>query len=113
MMRRPPRSTRVRSSAASDVYKRQVLAPFVGLQSDAWCHRETLDAPRYPCAAWWRQRSSLANGATQLALYHAAEFAVMFRHGRRDDLKSVKRVTVVGGMHTGVENAENCLVKIA
>src|SRR5665811_345249 len=26
MVRRPPRSTRVRSSAASDVYKRQVLA---------------------------------------------------------------------------------------
>src|SRR5665811_2474775 len=26
MIRRPPRSTRVRSSAASDVYKRQVLA---------------------------------------------------------------------------------------
>ncbi|WP_460379539.1 hypothetical protein, partial [Staphylococcus aureus] len=25
MIRRPPRSTRVRSSAASDVYKRQVL----------------------------------------------------------------------------------------
>src|SRR5665811_2619629 len=27
MIRRPPRSTRVRSSAASDVYKRQVHAP--------------------------------------------------------------------------------------
>src|SRR5665811_1844360 len=27
MIRRPPRSTRVRSSAASDVYKRQVPAP--------------------------------------------------------------------------------------
>src|SRR5665811_2620725 len=27
MIRRPPRSTRVRSSAASDVYKRQVRAP--------------------------------------------------------------------------------------
>src|SRR5665811_2525925 len=27
MIRRPPRSTRVRSSAASDVYKRQVQAP--------------------------------------------------------------------------------------
>src|SRR5665811_108131 len=26
MIRRPPRSTRVRSSAASDVYKRQVIA---------------------------------------------------------------------------------------
>src|SRR5665811_2597076 len=28
MIRRPPRSTRVRSSAASDVYKRQLLRPF-------------------------------------------------------------------------------------
>src|SRR5665811_2620939 len=37
MIRRPPRSTRVRSSAASDVYKRQELAIAV--------HR-ALDAPR-------------------------------------------------------------------
>src|SRR5665811_4847 len=29
MIRRPPRSTRVRSSAASDVYKRQLLEPFL------------------------------------------------------------------------------------
>src|SRR5665811_1080209 len=27
MIRRPPRSTRVRSSAASDVYKRQIVGP--------------------------------------------------------------------------------------
>src|SRR5665811_494838 len=32
MIRRPPRSTRVRSSAASDVYKRQTTA-----QVDGWC----------------------------------------------------------------------------
>ena len=31
MIRRPPRSTRVRSSAASDVYKRQIDAPHVSL----------------------------------------------------------------------------------
>src|SRR5665811_438193 len=30
MIRRPPRSTRVRSSAASDVYKRQVQDPYNG-----------------------------------------------------------------------------------
>src|SRR5665811_1211825 len=30
MIRRPPRSTRVRSSAASDVYKRQALAAHLG-----------------------------------------------------------------------------------
>src|SRR5665811_2624381 len=29
MIRRPPRSTRVRSSAASDVYKRQVVTPVI------------------------------------------------------------------------------------
>src|SRR5450756_3174947 len=33
MIRRPPRSTQSRSSAASDVYKRQVLCP---PQGDAW-----------------------------------------------------------------------------
>src|SRR5665811_2463787 len=32
MIRRPPRSTRVRSSAASDVYKRQALADSSGVQ---------------------------------------------------------------------------------
>src|SRR5665811_2042600 len=31
MIRRPPRSTRVRSSAASDVYKRQLFAGAVGI----------------------------------------------------------------------------------
>src|SRR5665811_238292 len=33
MIRRPPRSTRVRSSAASDVYKRQPIDPQLGLRS--------------------------------------------------------------------------------
>src|SRR5665811_524059 len=33
MIRRPPRSTRVRSSAASDVYKRQAL---LGMQRQSW-----------------------------------------------------------------------------
>src|SRR5665811_2428803 len=32
MIRRPPRSTRVRSSAASDVYKRQVVGTHIGFQ---------------------------------------------------------------------------------
>src|SRR5665811_579501 len=36
MIRRPPRSTRVRSSAASDVYKRQVETCGRGSQSDDW-----------------------------------------------------------------------------
>src|SRR5665811_437741 len=35
MIRRPPRSTRVRSSAASDVYKRQVLTGF-RLKTGIW-----------------------------------------------------------------------------
>src|SRR5665811_381560 len=33
MIRRPPRSTRVRSSAASDVYKRQVMVVIVGIMA--------------------------------------------------------------------------------
>src|SRR5665811_2629303 len=46
MIRRPPRSTRVRSSAASDVYKRQVLGELGELlvavhgQSDQWRLRQ-------------------------------------------------------------------------
>ena len=35
MIRRPPRSTRVRSSAASDVYKRQVYLYYVLLNAKA------------------------------------------------------------------------------
>src|SRR5665811_839442 len=35
MIRRPPRSTRVRSSAASDVYKRQILLNVVDRHDDA------------------------------------------------------------------------------
>src|SRR5665811_1161549 len=40
MIRRPPRSTRVRSSAASDVYKRQVpqVLPSVHVQTVAFLH---------------------------------------------------------------------------
>src|SRR5450756_1555097 len=35
MIRRPPRSTQSRSSAASDVYKRQVLGPTIDLTGGA------------------------------------------------------------------------------
>src|SRR5665811_2133683 len=62
MIRRPPRSTRVRSSAASDVYKRQLMGIFwvtflglvlwalsrlfAGPQRDDGVH-EDLESPRY------------------------------------------------------------------
>src|SRR5665811_2583048 len=42
MIRRPPRSTRVRSSAASDVYKRQVAKR----QRECWTETVPVDAPR-------------------------------------------------------------------
>src|SRR5665811_310967 len=38
MIRRPPRSTRVRSSAASDVYKRQVLTMAYAIGHISGCH---------------------------------------------------------------------------
>ena len=37
MIRRPPRSTRVRSSAASDVYKRQIIRLFFSAYSNTFC----------------------------------------------------------------------------
>src|SRR5665811_2610178 len=42
MIRRPPRSTRVRSSAASDVYKRQGLCFGVGMTLASGCANRTL-----------------------------------------------------------------------
>src|SRR5665811_2641381 len=36
MIRRPPRSTRVRSSAASDVYKRQDIGHLASNRSEVW-----------------------------------------------------------------------------
>src|SRR5450756_1145546 len=67
MIRRPPRSTQSRSSAASDVYKRQLLAPscgFNGLDSQTcvdW-HRKT---NRPPKGRWTR-------GGLRRELVHAA-----------------------------------------
>src|SRR5450756_1170775 len=42
MIRRPPRSTQSRSSAASDVYKRQILTRFIDRE-----HRFTLDTRQF------------------------------------------------------------------
>src|SRR5665254_26623 len=47
MIRRPPRSTRVRSSAASDVYKRQlsVLEEYLGLEGGPPMFRQDFTCP--------------------------------------------------------------------
>src|SRR5665254_22877 len=58
MIRRPPRSTRVRSSAASDVYKRQALSAHL---RHAAAHAARADAG--PDAA----------AATRLSLIHISE----------------------------------------
>src|SRR5680860_1504179 len=42
MIRRPPRSTQSRSSAASDVYKRQVVVVLIG---HAHCHHPRFERP--------------------------------------------------------------------
>ena len=53
MIRRPPRSTRVRSSAASDVYKRQLLG--TSQQLKGWCRPRKMHIliptcpPKVPC----------------------------------------------------------------
>src|SRR5450756_2485297 len=44
MIRRPPRSTQSRSSAASDVYKRQVLAHVIAAKSGAIVEFDQLQA---------------------------------------------------------------------
>src|SRR5665811_87527 len=51
MIRRPPRSTRVRSSAASDVYKRQMLycldmSMDTSLKYPKKIHRKTIRTPK-------------------------------------------------------------------
>src|SRR5665811_472005 len=47
MIRRPPRSTRVRSSAASDVYKRQVFGDYVSIYNFAQSIADGATVPLY------------------------------------------------------------------
>ncbi|WP_460379445.1 hypothetical protein, partial [Staphylococcus aureus] len=46
MIRRPPRSTRVRSSAASDVYKRQMSSCWATMSPRLTCLLYTSPSPR-------------------------------------------------------------------
>ncbi|WP_460379521.1 hypothetical protein, partial [Staphylococcus aureus] len=46
MIRRPPRSTRVRSSAASDVYKRQLTHQLTSASPHSCCLLYTSPSPR-------------------------------------------------------------------
>src|SRR5665811_73445 len=66
MIRRPPRSTRVRSSAASDVYKRQVHARAV-----------------------WRKR--ICNGADRILVLFAILAGACERSGKREVMLVVAR----------------------
>src|SRR5665811_1519975 len=70
MIRRPPRSTRVRSSAASDVYKRQVLERVGGLWTivdDGLSRNGTfLNGRRPPHRARLRDRDKIRIGETVL-----------------------------------------------
>src|SRR5450756_1623629 len=64
MIRRPPRSTQSRSSAASDVYKRQVFALTQDVDGNdltraihaEWANRELDGPPRFEPPAAWRSR---------------------------------------------------------
>ena len=72
MVRRPPRSTQSRASAASDVYKRQVLSSLLDyleqvLQKDQECW-VTVVIPEILPARWWQnilhnQRAFMLKGA--------------------------------------------------
>ena len=80
MIRRPPRSTLDRSSAASDVYKRQLLEPYAGTREQRALLRgwtSTLIG-RYIGAMTW---SVVDNGHLHLAIAPRAELEVaMLKH---------------------------------
>src|SRR5450756_2571185 len=59
MIRRPPRSTQSRSSAASDVYKRQLLPPAMNASAESRCYqglrvstRRSVNNPAQPHQPW-------------------------------------------------------------
>src|SRR5665811_1105647 len=71
MIRRPPRSTRVRSSAASDVYKRQFSRHWREIRLN-FCRLTTKESPKVPPFAWrgrvpWRnpERNGVGTAAEQ------------------------------------------------
>src|SRR5665811_2619852 len=66
MIRRPPRSTRVRSSAASDVYKRQVAMLEVGILR--FLFLQAINR-RTPCSPWIPVSPKLS-GRPCKATYH-------------------------------------------
>ena len=65
MIRRPPRSTQSRSSAASDVYKRQGLSRLLPVYADVLLRNDT-DA----CGSW---RSGSLQFRSVLSLIHISE----------------------------------------
>eukprot|EP00657_Telonema_sp_P-1_P005362 TRINITY_DN22666_c0_g1_i1.p1 TRINITY_DN22666_c0_g1~~TRINITY_DN22666_c0_g1_i1.p1 ORF type:complete len:112 (+),score=45.45 TRINITY_DN22666_c0_g1_i1:104-439(+) len=52
MIRRPPRSTQSRSSAASDVYKRQGYSFILSHHDKPVCRRHIFVTNPYGCVAW-------------------------------------------------------------
>src|SRR5665811_2607035 len=65
MIRRPPRSTRVRSSAASDVYKRQAYTVCEGLGFESGVGMKFNEAPAF---YWLYTLLIVAGGALEILI---------------------------------------------
>ena len=89
------------------------LGLVVGPQVDAWGDGETLHPARHPAPAGRGQGAGLVDGAGQVGLDHADQFAVVLGQGGGDHLEGVERPAIAGGVHLGVEDAEAGLVEIA
>ena len=72
MIRRPPRSTQSRSSAASDVYKRQVLIGLIRDIDNPLATRFELRAPN-PLSNTYLVLASIYQAVVDLSLIHISE----------------------------------------
>src|SRR5665811_2084052 len=99
MIRRPPRSTRVRSSAASDVYKRQIFTSF-----DSW--REIRDfADELPQRYGKAQKEPFIKSGKK-------DLETSFTHEQLDGLRKNLHNVLWGGGGTDDNDVFSSLVNI-
>src|SRR5665811_245795 len=88
MIRRPPRSTRVRSSAASDVYKRQVIKQFekdaIALENDDE-HRTILLSFTTDPYQVLDVTEQLTRTAIQILHEHNLKVSILTKGGKRSE----------------------------